>query len=105
MEPDDPKLSALLREWRVPDAPPALEQRVMDARRLDGSRSWWKFLLTGSIRIPVPVGLAIAAILVVMAVAVLRERPPEPRPASISLVDFRPVPDLNVRVIRGHESN
>ncbi len=144
MEPnDDPKLSELLREWRVPDAPPSLDQRVLasishkpqpDVRRADrvsgrsvgmpgtgpnpGSadaagrspcatswwRSWWSFLFTGSIRVPVPAAVAIAAILLAMAAALARQRTPAPVVPSISLVDFRPVADLNVRVIRGsHE--
>ena len=57
MEPtDDPKLSKLLREWQVSGAPASLDARVLSAHK-----GWWRFLLTGSIRIPVPVGVAIAA--------------------------------------------
>ena len=99
MDPaNDPKLSELLREWQAPGAPPSLDARVLGMRR-----SWWSFLVAGSIRIPVPVGLAVAAILLWMAGALIqqRQRPAAPA-ASISLVDFRPVDDLNVRVIRGH---
>ncbi len=94
---EDPKLSKLLREWRVPDAPRSLDERVLGSRK-----PWWSFWLTGSIRIPVPVGVAIAAILVVLVVALLRGRSAsEPMPAApVSLVDFRPVTDVNVRVIR-----
>jgi hypothetical protein len=96
MEPeDDPKLSGVLQEWRVTGAPPPLDARVLGARR-----RWWSFLLTGSIRIPVPVGVAIAALLLAMAAALVRQRP-APQPASVSLVDFRPVDDPHVRVIRG----
>jgi len=98
MEPtDDAKLSELLREWRAPDAPQSLDARVLGARKM-----WWSFLLTGSIRVPVPVGVAIAATLLAMAAALVRQRPAEPVTSSISLVDFRPVEDLNVRVIGGH---
>jgi hypothetical protein len=101
MEPtDDPKLSELLREWRLPGAPPALDARVLGKRA-----SWRSYLLTGSIRIPVPVGLATAAILLVMAGALMRARTVAPAASSVSLVDFRPVKDLNVRVIRGHDAN
>ena len=101
MEPtDDPKLSELLREWRVPNAPPSLDARVLGLRK-----RWWRFLLTGSIRVQVPVGMAIAAILLVMAGALMWQRAVSPVSSSISLVDFRPVADLNVRVIRGHETN
>jgi len=49
-----------------------------------------------------PVGVAIAATLLAMAAALVRQRPAEPVTSSISLVDFRPVEDLNVRVIGGH---
>jgi hypothetical protein len=99
MEPgDDQDLNALLREWQVSDAPPSLDGRVPGLRD-----RWWRTLLTGSIRIPVPVALALAAILLVMTVMLLRPRPAEPS-RSINLEGFRPVNDLNVRVIRGHDS-
>jgi hypothetical protein len=45
------------------------------------------------------VGVAIAAILLVMAAALLRQRAAAPVVSPVSLVDFRPVEDLNVRVI------
>jgi hypothetical protein len=98
MEPtNDPKLSKLLREWRAPDAPPSL-----DARVLGSQKKWWSFLLTGSIRVPVPVGVAIAAVLLLMAAALVRQPAAAPVASPVSLVDFRPVDDLNVRVIRGN---
>jgi hypothetical protein len=101
MEPaDDPKLSELLREWRLPGAPQSLDARVLGKRM-----RWWSYLLTGSIRVPVPVGLAIVAMLVIMAGALVRPRRVASADSPVSLVDFRPVKDLNVRVIRGHESN
>ena len=97
MEPtDDPKLSELLREWHAPGAPQSLDARVLGPRKM-----WWSFLLTGSIRVPVPVGVAIAATLLAMAAALVRQ-PAAPVASPISLVDFRPVDDLNVRVIGGH---
>jgi hypothetical protein len=101
---DDPKLSELLQEWQVYGAPPSLDARISKL-----SRSWWSTLLTGSIRVPIPVGVAVAAALLVMAGALMRQRTESPAtPAttpSISLVEFRPVMDLNVRVIPGHERN
>ena len=96
---EDDELRKLLREWTVEDAPPSLDRRVLGRRE-----PWWRFLLAGSIRIPVPLGLAVAAILMFMAAALLRPRPaPGPAQPAISLVDFRPVRDLNVRVIRNHD--
>jgi len=107
MEPtDDLRLSELLREWRVPNAPSSLDRRVLVARGAGASKSWWRFLLTGSVRIPVPVGLGIAVLVVTMAGAlVLRREPAAPATSSVSLVEFRPVKDVNVRVIRGDEAN
>jgi hypothetical protein len=95
---DDKRLSELLKEWQLPAAPASLDARVLASRK-----PWWKLLFTGSIRIPVPIAFALAAALVVMGVALLR-RPPAPGPAaSVNLADFRPVKDLNVRVIRRSE--
>jgi hypothetical protein len=95
MDPEhDPKLSELLKEWQVSGAPPSLDARVL---RRD---PWWSFLLTSSIRVPVPLGLVIAAILLVMAVALVRRTGRDAQPA-VNLVEFRPVEDPHVRVIRG----
>jgi hypothetical protein len=93
---DDLKLNELLKEWQVPGAPPSLDARVL-ARR----EKWWSFLLTGSIRVPVPVGVAIATILLLMGVALVRQPAVKRADSPVSLVDFRPVDDPHVRVIRG----
>jgi hypothetical protein len=103
MDPiDDPQLSRLLREWQVPNAPPSLDARVFGSRP-----KWWSFLLTGSVRVPVPVMTAMALILVALTVALIRPRPaaPAPAPTQVNLADFRPVQDLNVRVIRGYNDS
>jgi hypothetical protein len=104
MEPNDPKLSELLKEWQVSNAPASLDGRVLDRRKRRLS-----FLLTGSIRVPVPAIVAIAAVLLVMTATLLRQRAevvvPPPADLAVSLVDFRPVQDLNVRVIPRHETN
>jgi hypothetical protein len=101
---DDPKLSELVHEWQISGAPPSLDARISKLRR-----SWWRTVLTGSIRVPIPVGVAVTAALLVMAGALVRQRtegPTAPAPVpSISLIEFRPVADLNVRVIPGHETN
>jgi hypothetical protein len=97
MEPtDDLKLNELLKEWQVPGAPPSLDARVL-ARR----EKWWSFLLTGWIRVPVPVGVAIATILLLMGVALVRQPAVKRADSPVSLVDFRPIDDPHVRVIRG----
>ena len=59
MEPNDSDLRELLREWKVPDAPPALESRV-----LKRPRSWLGVLLHGSIRVPVPVACGLAILMI-----------------------------------------
>ena len=54
----DPELGNLLREWRVPPHSAALEERVLGAKL-----PWWRFLLTGSIRVPAPVALGLAMLM------------------------------------------
>jgi len=104
MEPlDDQELEGLLRQWQAPVAPPSLTAKVLPRRA-----SWWSWLATGSIRVPVPVG--IAAVLAVAAFLYFfrtTERPTVARPAkSVSLADFQPVKQLEPRVIgRANESN
>jgi hypothetical protein len=109
MEPeDDPQLHQLLRQWEAPNAPPSLDDRV-----LGGRISWWRFLLTGQIRVPVPLGLAMVAALIAMGVFLARdrERAAAPPPASdaahavFNLKDFQPVQNVQVRVIRGTHAN
>ena len=55
---NDPELGNLLRLWRVPPHSAALEQRVLGAKL-----PWWRFLLTGSIRVPVPLALGLAVLM------------------------------------------
>jgi hypothetical protein len=96
---NDPKLSELLKEWKVPGAPPSLDVRVLGA-----PKNWWSFLLTGSIRLPVPVVVAIVAALLVMAFALARERTTPPAASAINLADFQPVQDPNIHIIRGNHA-
>ena len=70
---EDQELDRLLREWKAPDAPSHLS-----VPRARGSRLRW--LVTGSIRVPVPVAAA-ALLLVGLWVATTRTAPlttPEP---------------------------
>lgn len=80
----------------MPAAPASL-----DARVLGGRARWWSFLLTGTIRVPAPVGIAVAALLLVMAAALVRPRTAPPPASRVSLVEFRPVENPQVRVIGG----
>jgi len=63
MEPlNDKELNQLLRQWEAPAAPATLRIPISSRRQ-----SFWHWLLSGRIHIPVPVGLA----LVVATAAVL----------------------------------
>jgi hypothetical protein len=97
---DDRELNALLREWEAPAAPATLDARVLPERR-----SWWQWMLTGSVRVPVPAAAA-ALLLVALAFAAGRLTQPaaaEPPVAqehpTTSLADFRPVEQVELRVV------
>jgi quercetin dioxygenase-like cupin family protein len=64
---EDRELDRLLREWKAPDAPPHL-------RMPRAQRSRWRWLVSGSIRVPVPVAAA-ALLLVGLWVATTRTAP------------------------------
>jgi len=59
MEPNDPQLRDLLREWRTPAISGALEERVLRPHR-----SWSSFLLRGYIRVPLPVVYCLLVLLI-----------------------------------------
>lgn len=98
MEPlDDKELDQLLHRWEAPAAPASLAQRVLPRRE-----SWWRWLLTGTIRVPVPVGFA-AVLLVVFWLYQSGVRGPAPaeaprREPTVSLADFQPVSQLEPRL-------
>jgi quercetin dioxygenase-like cupin family protein len=64
---EDRELDRLLREWKSPDAPPHLRRP-----RVRGSRLRW--LVSGSIRVPVPAAIA-AVLLAALWVASARTAP------------------------------
>jgi hypothetical protein len=76
MEPyDDPELRNLIREWQVPPPSKAFEERALRSRK-----TWWRFLLTGRISVPVP--MACCLVLLIAAGAwrwADLERPVPPR--------------------------
>jgi hypothetical protein len=96
MEPlDDKELSQLLRQWTAPPVPASLGHRVLSRRG-----SWWRWLLTGTIRIPVPVGIAAAVLMALWVYASPSTRRAVPQPApSVSLADFQPVVQLEPRIV------
>ena len=96
MEPlDEKELSPLLRRWDAPQAPQSLQARV-----LPRPVSPWRWLLTGSIRIPVPVGVAAAVVFALWLL--VGNKPPAPvaqPPASITLSDFQAVQQLEPTIL------
>lgn len=106
MEPlNDDQLRELLREWQAPPAPPTLEARVFEAlsvsRSTRSSQPWWRWLFTGSIRVPVPVGaLAVIAFAALIVFSLSARKPAVPVTDSISFSEFHPVKELKPRIIR-----
>src|SRR6185295_9089972 len=96
MEPlDDKELNQLLRQWGAPAAPASLRNKVAPR-----PMSWRRWLLTGTIRVPVPVGVAGVFILVIWMWAGRTTPTPGAQPASsITLADFQPVRQLEPVVI------
>ena len=98
MEPlDENELKQLLSKWEAPPAQATLQGRVFPAQK-----SWWLWLLTGSVRVPVPVALA-AAVLVGLWIHYSRPAAPTrgAQPTSVSLADFQPVRQLQPVVVVG----
>src|SRR5215471_21588675 len=98
MEPlDEDELNLLLRKWEAPAAPPSLGRSVFPQ-----SKSWFSWLLTGTIRIPVP---AVIAAAILIALWIHYSRPAAParvaKPGSVSLADFQPVRQLEPVLVGG----
>jgi hypothetical protein len=101
MEPlNENELNRLLRQWEAPPAPSTLKGRVFPAQK----KSLWKWLCTGSIRIPVPIVLA-AALLVILWIHYSKAvNPPQVvQPGTVSLRDFKPVHQLEPVLVSGGE--
>lgn len=97
MESEDRELRRMLREWEAPAAPPGLRSRVMRART-----SPWRWLLTGTIRVPAPVGVAAAVAAVAwLFIGGADPGPPVSGAATVSFGDFQPVAQLEPVVLRG----
>lgn len=102
MEPgNDPRLKRLLHEWQVPNAPDALEERV-----LGQPRPWWRRLMRSRVRIPLPVAIAFSMALVWLTVLVVRDREPTSIPlgTTYDLRGFQPVNSVNVRIERNSDA-
>ena len=97
----DPQLKRLLREWQVPNAPNALEQRV-----LGQSRPKWRSLMTARVQVPLPVAIAVSVLLVWLSALAVRDRvPDEVLPGTTyDLRGFQPVKSVNVRIERSGDA-
>src|SRR5438552_11331797 len=70
--PADAELKDLLAQWSAPESFAALDHQVMMAYRERSRPSFWRRLLTASIRVPVPVMVAAMLFIALLAVVTLR---------------------------------
>jgi hypothetical protein len=77
MEPNDPQLRDLLREWQTPPVPRSLEERAVPPR------SWARFLLHGYVRVPMPAVYCLLA-LMLLAGWKVAARPAQTAPCAAS---------------------
>ncbi len=100
MEPlNDDELNALLRRWEAPAAPPALERRIFGRPE---PRGWWRWLVAGSVRVPVPVFVTLLVMLSALSYFAARTHPARPAAVrELKFSDFQPVAKLQPRIIRG----
>jgi hypothetical protein len=101
MEPlDENELNQLLSEWRAPSAPATLKDRVFPRQRA----GWWRWLFTGSVRVPVPVALAVVVLIALwIHYSKPAVRPTAAQPPTVSLTDFEPVRQLQPVVLGGQK--
>ena len=91
MEPmDDHELKQLASTWKAPETPEHLHRQVFGAQH----SSWWAWLFTGNIRVPVPACAAIMLLLAWLAFDRQPEVASAPAPSSnvetVTLADFQP---------------
>ncbi len=95
MEPlNDDELKQALQQWKAPNAPASLERRVLPRE------PWWRWLITGSVRIPVPALIAVAAVILAVYSAFGEKPNPAPVKPTVSLSDFEPVETVDVKILR-----
>jgi hypothetical protein len=100
MEPlNEDELKDLLRRWDAPSAPDTVERRIFGE---PVSQPWYRWLLSGSIRLPVPV-VALLLLLLVSGWAVVNSRRDgKPAAQELQFSDFEPVKELKPRVLRSN---
>jgi len=96
MEPlNDEELSRILRQWQAPATPSSLEAKVLGALP---KQPWWRWLLTGSVRIPVPAAIVVAILTVWMLSQ--PSRTAKQSSEEVNFANFQPVKELKPRIIR-----
>jgi hypothetical protein len=97
MQPlNDDELRGFLRLWHAPPTPSSLESRVLAAVNPTPLKRCWRWLATGSIRVPVPVGIGACVLLLLLAFQILRK----PKQPVGTLSQFQPVTELKPRIVR-----
>lgn len=100
MEPlNDQELDELLKKWPAPPAPETLVKRIRQAQH----RSWWKWLMTGTIRVPVPLALALGGVFLALFVFLALRGPAKGAIRQSSPSVFQPVKRLEPRIIRSSD--
>src|SRR3954465_14422335 len=69
---NDDELKRILERWRAPDAPASLERKVLGQFTVE---PWWRWWLTGYVRVPVPALIALAVLVVAFYTARTQRSP------------------------------
>ena len=95
MEPlNDDELKLLFAEWRAPDLPPNLRNRV-----LASANARWR--IPSHIRVPTPVAALVLAAMLALGLFALRSpQLQQPSGFESSLASFEAVEDPNLRIVR-----
>ncbi len=97
MQPlNDDELRGVLRQWKAPGTPPALEKRILASAQTPLFRTFLQWLASGSIRVPVPLGIGAVVLLLVLALHATRA----PKPPEGKLSEFQAVKEFKPRIIR-----
>ena len=104
----DYQLSELLREWEVPP-----HSQLLELLALRSQPSGWRFLLHGSIRVPVPVACCfMCCLLLMVALAWWSTRgsaeyvrtPVQVSRHDVTFRELQPVSVLRPRIVRGRNA-
>lgn len=97
MEPlNDDELRKVLSQWRTPPAPARLNSRI----RIQARPVGWRWLLRGTIQVPVPIGVLLLVAVIALSALAVRPTPSGVPGAAEGLSNFQLVQDLNPRIVR-----